>query len=291
MAIEPAGTVENTSTGVPVEPASPAEMRPEEKAPEISAVQTGQAEVVQENEPASEPLTGPGLIRLLVTEAPLYIRSGEYGLGSLRSVLQQLRSYALQATNPHLRAADRKILEQQVRLLLQKIFHLAFTARIAKQRILRPGGVKLSIEFLPPPIAEEGEEEASAAPVPQAPEESAPIRVPVRPPVLFEIPGAPLNIGLLNALDISTISSALAAIQILNREIEQLTDLQFLLTQTRQRVQELLEEGAALSEEHASLTAARGHSRGAIQAIYQKPRSVLGAQANLKAHQVLELIS
>jgi hypothetical protein len=192
----------------------------------------------------------------------------EVNLAKIREKLERLRELALQATSVNLKPAEREAIVQEAHALVETIIQASISLRITDRPLLQPSELWVDVEAPAMPGLE------------------------ITPPAQISFYFSPqrLPIVFLRNLSFRVQTSAIAALQILRQAIEDITNVEVELNQARAELQALTSDdrqsgfGASLSERAEAL------AQNVIEDLALQARFVAGAQANIKARQVLELL-
>ena len=217
---------------------------------------------------AGAPAAGGSAVVLSADGAPQQFHQAEAHIQSARTILEQVRSLALQATQVNLGAADRVALSRQAHALIEQIIEISSFVNIAQAPSSQPATTRIEVGSSPGPVAGGGESPRSS----------------------FNLPTRRLPVIALRSLDLSSQTSAVAALQILRQAIEALTEVQLTLNQARADLQALDESDLASLSEGVSVERARALARRVVENLALKPEIFTGSQANVEGTQVLELM-
>jgi len=216
---------------------------------------------------AGAPAAGGSVVVLSADEAPQQFHQAETHLQSARTILEQVRSLALQATQVNLGAADRGALSREAHALIEQIIEISSFVNIA-QAPSSQSTIQIEVGSSPGPVGGG----------PESPRSS------------FNLSTRRVPVVALRSLDLSSQTSAVAALQILRQAIEALTEIQLTLNQARADLQALDEDDLASLSEGVSVERARALARRVVENLALKPEIFTGSQANVEGTQVLELM-
>jgi len=214
------------------------------------------------------PAVRKNVVLLTAAEASSLFREAETILGRIRAQLERLRELAMQATNVNLTPAERQAIVQEAQELAEGIIQVSVTLRISDRPLLQIDSLWVDIE----------------TPIIPGLEVAPPSRV------SFQLSSQRMPIVFLRNLSFRMQVSAIAALQFLREIIEDLKNVELELNQARAELHALLDAGLLSSEDASLAGRAQALARNVIEDLVLQAQFVAGAQANIDARQVLELM-
>jgi len=214
------------------------------------------------------PAVRKNVVLLTAAEASSLFREAETVLGRILAKLERLRELAMQATNVNLTPGERQAIMIEAQGLAEEIIQNSAALRITDRPLLQVDSLWVDIET---PI------------IPG---------LKVAPPsrVSFNVSSQRMPVVFLRNLSFRLQVSAIAALQFLRQVIEDVAKVELELKQARAELQALMDAGL-LSSEDASLSGqAQARAKNVIEDLVLQAQFVAGAQANIDARQVLELM-